>query len=61
MQGPADPQNCMIWYKRYGFQGSVNYSWSNDQSVLGSARTPHIRIRVNKVCRLYKILSQIAS
>ena len=46
LRGPADPKNCMSWYKRYGFQGSVNYSWSNAQSFLGSARTPKIRMRV---------------
>ncbi len=34
----------------HGFQGSDNYSWSNDQSVLGSAlSTVHIRMRVNTV------------
>ncbi len=52
----------MIWYKRYakllkgnnhfwvehGFQGSDNDSWSNDQSLLGSGRTPKIGMRVNE-------------
>ncbi len=44
MRGPADPKNCILWYKR-----NANYGWSNDQSVLGSVRTPHIRMRVKSV------------
>ncbi len=54
LQGPADPKNCMSWYKRYakvehGFQGSDCYSWSNDQSFLGSARTPKVSMSVNRL------------
>ena len=37
----------------HGFQGSDNYSWSNDQSLLGSARTPKIRMRVKESCNCF--------
>ena len=39
-------------FEEHGFQSSDNYSSSNDQSRLGSARTPkiHMRVNVNKNC-----------
>ena len=37
-------------------QSFENYSWSNDQSLLGSAQTLKIRMRVNHFSSFYEAL-----
>ncbi len=54
LRGPADPKNIMILYKQeFWYWIKDNYSWSNDQCLLGSAGTPKIRMRVNKFLQEY--------